>query len=236
MKSIFYPSTERGHNKLSWLDSYHSFSFGHYYDENKVQFGALRVLNDDTVMPGMGFGSHPHDNMEIVSIPLSGALEHRDNMGNEGVILAGDVQIMSAGTGIVHSEFNHSASENVHFLQIWIFPRVRQIQPRYEQKTFEPALRKGEWQILVDPQGNVGILIIQEAWISVAEIAEGSILEYDVKRQGNGVYFFVLNGTVVIDDQTSGSRDAIGVWDNGKIPVIAKETSTVLAIEVPLDL
>jgi quercetin 2,3-dioxygenase len=153
MKSILHKASERGHNQFSWLNSYHSFSFGHYFDENKVHFGALRVLNDDTVAPSGGFGTHPHDNMEIVSIPLSGALEHKDSIGTVGVIQSGDVQIMSAGTGIMHSEYNHSSTEEVKFLQIWIFPRERQIQPRYDQKTFDPNGRKGNWQILVDPQG-----------------------------------------------------------------------------------
>lgn len=236
MKKIFHPAAERGHNRFSWLDSYHSFSFGHWYNESKVHFGALRVLNDDYVEPGMGFGTHPHDNMEIVSIPLEGALEHRDSMDNHGIIEAGDVQIMSAGTGIMHSEFNHSKTEPVRFLQIWIFPRERQIEPRYDQKTFNTEGRKNQWQILVDPQGTVGILIVQEAWFSIADMDTGTELEYDVKRQGNGVYFFTLEGSVEIAEEQLQRRDAVGVWDTGKVQVKATSASTVLAIEVPLEM
>jgi quercetin 2,3-dioxygenase len=236
MKSILHKASERGHNQFSWLNSYHSFSFGHYFDENKVHFGALRVLNDDTVAPSGGFGTHPHDNMEIVSIPLSGALEHKDSIGTVGVIQSGDVQIMSAGTGIMHSEYNHSSTEEVKFLQIWIFPRERQIQPRYDQKTFDPNGRKGNWQILVDPQGVLGVLIVQEAWFSIAEIEAGNGLEYDVKRMGNGVYFFVLDGECIINETELGPRDAMGVWDIGKIHLDATHKVTVLAIEVPMDL
>lgn len=236
MKYVYHPAGERGHNQMSWLDSYHSFSFGHFFDEEKVHFGALRVLNDDTVMPGMGFGSHPHDNMEIISIPLEGALEHKDSMGNHGVIEAGDVQIMSAGTGIVHSEYNHSKTEPVKFLQVWVFPRERQVVPRYDQKKFPMEGRKNQWQICVDPQGIVGVLAIQEVWFSIADFDAGIELEYDVKRQGNGTYFFVIEGSVTISGQELNKRDAIGVWDIGKVQVKANESATVLAIEVPMDL
>jgi quercetin 2,3-dioxygenase len=236
MKSILHKASGRGHNEFSWLDSYHSFSFGHFYDENKMHFGALRVLNDDTVAPGGGFGSHPHDNMEIVSIPLKGALEHKDSIGTVGIIKSGDVQIMSAGTGIMHSEYNHSQTEEVKFLQIWIFPRERQIQPRYDQKSFDAASRNGTWQILVDPQGVLGVLIVQEAWISIANIEAGNALEYNVKRMGNGVYFLVLEGNCIINETGLGSRDAMGVWDIGKINVEAQTALTILAIEVPMNL
>jgi redox-sensitive bicupin YhaK (pirin superfamily) len=236
MKSIFHPAADRGHNVFSWLDSYHSFSFGQFYDENKIHFGALRVLNDDTVAAGMGFGAHPHDNMEIVSIPLSGALEHRDSMGNDGVIYANDVQIMSAGTGIQHSEFNHSKTEEVKFLQIWVFPRERQIEPRYDQKTFDPETYKNQWQILVDPQGVVGVRIAQEAWFSVANIDAGTALSYDIKRQGNGTYFFVLDGKVSIEEKELANRDALGIWEVGSVAVSALKSARVLAIEVPMAL
>lgn len=236
MKSIFHPAAGRGHNTFSWLDSYHSFSFGQFYDENKVHFGALRVLNDDTVAPGMGFGAHPHDNMEIVSIPLEGALEHRDSMGNNGVIRVNDVQIMSAGTGIQHSEFNHSKTEEVKFLQIWVFPRERQIEPRYDQKTFDLDAGTNQWQILVDPQGGVGVRIAQEAWFSVAKLDAGSTLNYDVKRQGNGTYFFVLDGKVSIEEKELANRDALGIWEVPSVNVSALEPARVLAIEVPMEL
>lgn len=236
MKHIFHPASERGHNRLSWLDSYHSFSFGHFYDENKIHFGALRVLNDDTVMPGMGFGTHPHDNMEIVSIPLEGALEHRDSMENHGIIRAGDVQIMSAGTGIMHSEFNHSRSEVVKFLQIWVFPRERQIQPRYDQKTFHPDQRLGKWQVLVDPSGDQGVRIVQESWFSIADLQKDEILGYDMHRSGNGVYFFVLSGTGYVGSFHMHSRDAAGFWETGRVEVRAETNLSVLAVEVPMEM
>lgn len=236
MKTIFHASSERGHNKLSWLNSYHSFSFGHYYDDNKVHFGALRVLNDDTVMPGMGFGSHPHDNMEIVSIPLEGALEHRDSMGSHGIISSGDVQIMSAGTGIMHSEFNHSKTDQVKFLQIWVFPRERQIAPRYDQKSFNPQGRKGVWQTIVDPEGTQGIQIMQEAWFSLSDLEPGAFLDYNLHRSGNGVYFFLLNGSCQIGQFNLNSRDAAGFWETDRMTVTAHTDLSVLAIEVPMEM
>jgi redox-sensitive bicupin YhaK (pirin superfamily) len=236
MKKIFHSANQRGHNRFSWLDSYHSFSFGHFYDENKINFGALRVLNDDTVSPGMGFGSHPHDNMEIVSIPLSGALEHRDSMDSHGVIKSGDVQIMSAGTGITHSEFNHSKDEEVKFLQIWVFPRERQITPRYDQRYFDAMERNGKWQFVVDPEGKEGVQIMQEAWFSLANIAEGQSLDYQVHREGNGVYFFLLEGNVGIEGETLARRDALGIWETDKTVVTASKDATVLALEVPMQM
>ncbi|MBS3915400.1 MAG: pirin family protein [Bacteroidetes bacterium] len=234
MKHIFHPANERGHNKFSWLDSYHSFSFGHYYDEKKVHFGALRVLNDDLVAPGGGFGTHPHDNMEIVSIPLSGALEHRDSMSSHGIIKSGDVQIMSAGTGISHSEFNHSQSEEVRFLQIWVFPRRRQLKPRYDQKTFEFAT--GKWQVVVDPEGENGVGIMQDSWFSLFETTEISDANYQMHKSGNGVYFFVLEGHVKVEELELGRRDAAGFWETDNVQINAKAGSRILAIEVPMEL
>lgn len=236
MNKVFHPADQRGQNRLSWLNSHHSFSFGHYHDSNKMNFGALRVFNDDVVAPGKGFGNHPHDNMEIISIPLSGALEHTDSIGNKGVINSGDVQIMSAGTGIMHSEKNASDTEPVAFFQIWIFPRERQILPRYDQKTFDSENRKNQWQILVDPQGEVGVRIVQEAWISIAEISEKSSLKYYRKRSGNGVYFFLIAGKCIIAEMGLSARDAIGIWDESQIDVAARENSTILAVEVPMSL
>jgi quercetin 2,3-dioxygenase len=236
MEYLLHRATERGHNQFSWLDSYHSFSFGHYFDENKIHFGALRVLNDDTVAPGGGFGTHPHDNMEIVSIPLEGALEHKDSIGSVGVIRSGDVQIMSAGTGIMHSEYNHSSTELVKFLQIWIFPRERQLTPRYDQKHFGSEGRASKWQVVVDPAGNEGVLINQESWFSMADLKAGEILDYKFHRPGNGVYLFVLNGKASVENEILETRGAMGIWDTGEFNISAMEECSLLAIEIPMNL
>src|SRR6185436_11000069 len=191
MKSILHPAGERGHVSFGWLDSHHSFSFGHWYDPEKLHFGALRVLNDDIVKGGGGFGAHPHDNMEIVSIPLKGALAHKDSTGTDGIIRTGDVQIMSAGTGIRHSEYNASQHDDVNFLQVWIIPKQQNIKPRYEQKTFNPADRKNKWQVVVSPEKDASsVWINQDAVFSLAHI--DSAITYNNKFKGNGLYLFVL--------------------------------------------
>jgi redox-sensitive bicupin YhaK (pirin superfamily) len=236
MKAVFHPAGQRGHNTFGWLDSHHSFSFGHFHDENKMHFGALRVLNDDKVMPGMGFGTHPHDNMEIVSIPLSGALEHRDSMDTFTVIKTGDVQIMSAGTGVTHSEYNHSKTEPVDFLQIWVFPRERQLKPRYDQKTFLETERTNRWQTIVDPTGAEGVQINQEAWFGMAELHANYSLQYSMRRPGNGVYLFVLNGTIQVEEHELNARDAMGIWETDSAMLRATADASILAIEVPMAL
>jgi len=174
MQTIFYPAPERGHVNFGWLDSHHSFSFGHWYDPAKVHFGALRVLNDDIVSGGGGFGTHPHDNMEIVSIPLKGSLAHKDSTGTDGIIRTGDVQIMSAGSGIRHSEFNHSKTEPTNFLQIWVFPKQRDIKPRYDQRRFDTKDRINKWQVVVSPdQKENALWINQDARFALANLEEG---------------------------------------------------------------
>jgi redox-sensitive bicupin YhaK (pirin superfamily) len=230
-----YKANSRGHADHGWLNSFHSFSFASYNDPDRVHFGALRVLNDDVVAPGMGFGVHPHDNMEIVSIPLRGALEHKDSTGRNEVIRTNDVQIMSAGSGIRHSEFNASKTDDVNFLQVWVFPKKRNIEPRYEQKTFSASDRVNKFQVVVSPEkGEGGVWINQDSWFSLAEIEEGKSIDYKLHKPGNGVYFFVLEGGVELDGQGLEKRDAIAITEQTDIRVKANANTSLLAIEVPL--
>ncbi len=236
MKTTLHREATRGHANHGWLDTHHTFSFAHYYNPERVHFGVLRVLNDDIVDGGMGFGTHPHDNMEIISIPLKGDLEHRDSMGNTAVIRQNDVQIMSAGTGVEHSEYNKSRAEKVNFLQIWVFPKVKNIVPRYEQKTFRPEDRINALQQVVSPvKGDAGVWINQDAWFYLGNLKAGFETDYAVKQKGNGVYAFVLDGNITIAGQTLGKRDGIGVWDTDKIIIVANGDAQVLLMDVPMD-
>jgi quercetin 2,3-dioxygenase len=235
MKSIFYPAAERGHANFGWLDSHHSFSFGQWHNAQKMHFGALRVLNDDTVKGGAGFGTHPHDNMEIVSIPLSGALAHKDSTGRNEVINTGDVQIMSAGSGISHSEFNASKTDAVNFLQVWLFPKQQDITPRYGQKTFDIAARSNQWQIVVSPvQQDNAVWINQDAKFSLATLDAGKELNYKNAFAGNGVYFFILDGKITIADKELNKRDALGIYEVNDVILKAVDKTSLLAIEVPM--
>ena len=237
MKLIFYPATERGHADFGWLNARHSFSFGQWHNPEKIHFGALRVLNDDIVKGGGGFPTHPHDNMEIVTIPLTGALAHKDSTGGNGIIKAGDVQIMSAGTGVRHSEFNASEEDEVNLLQVWIFPKKKNIEPRYDQKTFDLNDRKNNWQVVVSPdEKDAGMWINQDARFSLASIDAGGALTYTNKFTGNGVYFFVIEGSVEIAGNKLGKRDAIGISDSNDISIKAAGLSEILAIEIPMTL
>lgn len=235
MNSVVHKAATRGHANHGWLDTNHTFSFAHYYNPERVQFGALRVLNDDFVDGGMGFGTHPHDNMEIISIPLSGDLEHKDSMGNTAVIRQNDVQIMSAGTGIQHSEYNKSKDQKVNFLQIWVFPKERNIKPRYEQKTFNPQDRVNKLQEVVSAvPGSEGVWINQQAWFHLGNLKKGFATEYAVKEKGNGVYAFVIQGDVTIHDQKLNKRDGYAVWDVEKFSISADSDAEVLLMEVPM--
>ncbi len=234
MKSILQRSGERGHANHGWLDSYHSFSFGQYYDPGKMNFGVLRVLNDDVVSGGRGFGGHPHDNMEIVSIPLKGDLEHEDSTGTKAVIRQNDVQIMSAGTGIQHSEKNHSSTEEVNFLQIWILPKKRNIAPRYDQKSFDPELRQNQWQVVVAPDDESAVWINQDAWFSLGNFIKGLDFTYDIKKQGNGIFVFVIEGAVSVDDTQLNKRDSLAITGDDFLRFIATENATLLVIDVPM--
>ncbi len=235
MKTIYHPAAGRGHVAFDWLDTWHSFSFGQWHNAEKVHFGALRVLNDDSVAGGRGFGMHPHDNMEIVTIPLEGALAHKDSTGNSGIIRKGDVQIMSAGTGLQHSEYNASETDAAKLLQIWVFPKNRNIKPRYDQKTFDVQGRDGKWQTLVSPDTTEsGLDINQDARFSLVDLKAGQKLAYDLKWENSGVYLYVIEGEVKAGDQTLSRRDAIGISETGSVNITASTNSEVLAIEVPM--
>lgn len=235
MKTTLHKSDSRGHANHGWLDTNHTFSFANYYNEERMHFGALRVLNDDFVEGGMGFGKHPHDNMEIISIPLSGDLEHKDSMGNTTVIKQNDVQIMSAGTGVQHSEYNKNKGEKVNFLQLWIFPKVRDIAPRYDQKTFDPAERINKLQQIVSPvETDSGVTINQDAWLHLGNFENGFSTNYTIKNKGNGVYVFVLSGDVTINDQKLNKRDGFGIWEVDEFLISANPNAEILLIEVPM--
>ena len=236
MKTIIHKANTRGHANHGWLDSHHTFSFAGYHDPSRVHFGLLRVLNDDVVTGGMGFGQHPHDNMEIISIPLKGSLEHGDNTGGHGIIKSGEVQIMSAGSGITHSEKNASQIEAVNFLQIWVFPKERNIKPRYDQKEFPSAERVNKFQNVVSPDKSNGALWInQDAWFHLGNLKKGFAIEYALKKTGNGVYAFVVDGEVTINDQKLNKRDGLGVWDTDKFSISADTDTEVLLMEVPMN-
>jgi len=235
MKTIFHPAHERGHANHGWLDTHHSFSFANWHHPEKIHFGALRVLNDDIVEIGEGFGTHPHDNMEIISIPLQGSLAHKDSTGSEEFTHTGYVQVMSAGTGLTHSEYNGSPTENVHFLQIWIFPKEKDIKPRYEQKKFDEAGRKGKWQLLVSPRKEDNVLWInQDAFLSRIDLKAGASTNYNNHLSGNGVYIFVLEGKIEINRQVLNRRDAIGVSEADSFEIKATSDAEILAIEIPM--
>lgn len=236
MKTIVHKADTRGHADHGWLNANHSFSFANYYDESRIHFGMLRVLNDDTVAPGMGFGMHPHDNMEIVTIPLSGALEHKDSMGSHGIIKAGDVQIMSAGTGVFHSEFNASKSEEVKLFQVWVFPNKKNVQPRYDQKSFDASDRINKFQTIVSPEKSNGTLWLhQDVWFSLAIISAGKELNYEVKKKGNGVYIMVIEGDAEIAGQQLVKRDAIGITETDAFGITTNKGTEILVIDVPMN-
>lgn len=235
MNTVVHKSDSRGFADHGWLRSRHTFNFAGYHNPDRIHFGALRVLNDDIVAGGKGFGTHAHDNMEIVSIPLYGDLEHKDSTGTGEVIKTGDVQIMSAGSGLRHSEFNHSKVDEVQFLQIWVFPKERDITPRYEQKSFDVEDRINKFQTVVSPDTDDALWINQDAYFSLVNLDAGVALDYEVKKSGNGAYFFVLTGDVEIAGERLDTRDAIGVTDANSVTVKAKSYAEVLVIEVPME-
>ena len=236
MQYHIHKADQRGTANFGWLKSYHSFSFGSYYNPNNMQFGALRVLNDDWVEPGAGFPKHGHRDMEIVSIPLSGDLKHQDSTGTAAVIRSGDVQVMSAGRGIEHSEFNASDTEAVAFLQIWVLPREKGVQPRYQQLTLPQPFPQNNWVQVVSPNPeDDGVYVHQDAWFSIADISEGTLIDYVLKApETHGVYFFVIEGALEAGGARLDRRDALGVWEVPMIHLEAKTDSRVLAIEVPM--
>ena len=237
MKTILHRADTRGLAEHGWLRSNHTFSFANYYNPQRMHFGALRVLNDDHVAPGRGFGKHPHDNMEIISIPLSGDLQHEDSMGNVAVIREGDVQAMSAGTGITHSEVNAKDDAPVDFLQIWVFPKTRNIEPNYSQITLDPAALDNQLDQIVSPNpDDRGVTVNQDAWFHLGNLNKGTELTYDLKKADNGVYAFVLDGDVTVAGQPLHRRDGFGVWETEKITISADSDARLLLMEVPMEL
>ncbi|KGO91630.1 pirin [Flavobacterium subsaxonicum WB 4.1-42 = DSM 21790] len=234
--TVLHKAGTRGHANHGWLDSHHTFSFANYHNPDRMHFGVLRVLNDDRVDAGMGFGTHPHDNMEIISIPLEGDLEHKDSMGNAAVIKKGDIQAMSAGTGIYHSEYNKNKDKLTKFLQIWVYPNKRNVTPRYDQITLNVADRHNKLQQILSPNANdAGVWIHQDAWFHMGKFDEGFTTEYALKKPGNGIYAFVLKGNVTIGDIALNERDGLGIWNTTAIDITAKsQDAEILLMEVPM--
>lgn len=237
MNTVIHRAETRGNANHGWLNSHHTFSFANYHNPERMHFGVLRVLNDDRVMAGQGFGTHPHDNMEIISIPLEGDLEHKDSMGNVAVIKEGDVQIMSAGTGITHSEYNKNKDREVKFLQIWLFPNKKNVTPRYDQISIRDIAKENKfYQVLSPNKDDQGVWINQDAWFHLGKFNKGNSDEYKIKKAGNGVYAFVLEGEVEINNEILAKRDGMGIWDTDSIKVKASENARVLLMEVPMSL
>ena len=236
MNSVLHKANTRGHANHGWLDSHHTFSFANYNNPERTNFGVLRVLNDDIVAGGRGFGKHPHDNMEIISIPMEGDLEHRDSMGNIGVIKEGDIQVMSAGTGIQHSEKNKNSQKDVKFLQIWLFPNKRNVQPRYDQLSLKSTLKPNQLNQVLSPIAeDEGVWIHQDAWFHIGEYTKPTTESYDLKKSGNGIYTFVLSGSVIVNDQKLDARDGFGVWNTNNIILKTTQGAKVLIMDVPMD-
>jgi hypothetical protein len=234
--SILHIAATRGDADHGWLHSRHTFSFADYYDPDRVHFGMLRVLNDDFVAAGQGFGTHPHDNMEIISIPLEGDLEHKDSMGNVSVIKHGDIQVMSAGTGITHSEYNRNKDKPVKFLQIWVIPNLRNVEPRYDQITLNVSDRHNKLQQILSPNpDDAGVWVYQKAWFHLGQFDKGFSTDYGFKEKGNGVYAFILSGDVTINNQELNSRDGFGIWDVDKLSIKANTDAELLLMEVPMN-
>jgi hypothetical protein len=234
--TVIHRANTRGAADHGWLNAKHSFSFANYYNPERLHFGVLRVLNDDTVAAGMGFGKHPHDNMEIITIPLEGSIEHKDSMGNQGILKYGDVQVMSAGTGVQHSEFNASKTEALKLFQIWLFPNRKNVQPRYDQVTLNVSDRHNKLQQILSPETEKdGIWIYQDAWFSMGRFDKDFSIDYTVKRKTNGVYIMVVSGAVTINGNSLTDRDAIGLWDIDKVSITANtQDAEILVMDVPM--
>jgi len=236
MKTIYHKSTDRGFADHGWLKANHSFSFANWHNPEKMQFGKIRVLNDDIISPGGGFGTHPHENMEIVTIPLEGAIAHKDNTGHEEIIKHNEVQVMSAGTGILHSEYNASESENANLFQVWIFPDKNGHQPRYNQKVFNPKDRENKLHTFVSPNKSLHYLWLnQDAYFSWSDLDADKSIHYNLHSKENGVYVLLIDGVVSTVDKTLTRRDAIGIWEANDFTLTAKENSSILFIEAPMN-
>lgn len=233
--TVLHKANTRGHADHGWLQANFSFSFGSWYNPERVQFGALRVLNDDIIGEGMGFGTHPHDNMEIITIPLEGDLSHKDSMGNAATIKNGDVQVMSAGTGIQHSEFNPNANLKTKSLQIWVFPNKRNVTPRYQQISLNKEDRNNKLQQILSPNpDDDGVWIHQDAWFHMGKFDKGTTTTYTIKKEGNGVYAFILSGTLTINGQELDTRDGFGIWDVTTLDIKMITDAEILLLEVPM--
>ncbi len=225
----------RGSADHGWLKVNHSFSFAEYYNPERMGFGLLRVFNDDIIEAETGFGKHPHRDMEIITIPLTGELSHEDSTGGKGVIHHGEIQVMSAGTGVVHSEFNHHKEFSTNVLQTWIYPREKNLKPRYDQKNFSKQGRKNTFQLVVSPDGmRDSLWINQDAYYSLADLDKNKELSYELNKSGNGAYLFVISGSITINDEKLNSRDAIAMKSFNDFKIKANEDSEIILIEVPL--
>lgn len=237
MKKIIHPAQSRGKADFGWLKARYSFSFANYFDPERVQFGALRVLNDDTVASGMGFGRHPHENMEIVTIPQRGSLKHRDSLGNEGTIISGEIQVMSAGSGVEHSEMNANRDTPLELFQIWIIPETENVQPRYDQKTIKEIILPNKLNTVVFPKNEAkegDLWIHQQSYFNLGEFTEKNFIEYNHHRKNHGSYIFVIKGSVIIDNEIFNERDAIGIWETDGIRMSAEKNTQILLIEIPM--
>ena len=235
--TVLHKANTRGNANHGWLQSFHTFSFANYYNPERMNFGVLRVLNDDTVQAGMGFGTHPHRDMEIISIPLEGDLEHKDSMGNTTVIRNGDVQVMSAGTGVQHSEYNKNSNSLVKFLQIWVMPNKKGVTPRYDQITLKDEARKNKFQQILSPNADdAGVWVHQDAWFYLANLDAGKSEKLKLQKKGNGFYVFLLSGKLEVAGQQLETRDGLGVWETDALKFTALEKSEVLVMEVPMEM
>ncbi len=230
-----HKAESRGHANHGWLNAYHSFSFASWYNPERVNFGVLRVLNDDTVAAGMGFGTHPHDNMEIITIPLEGDLAHKDSMGNAATIKTGDVQVMSAGTGIQHSEFNPNHDQQTKLFQIWLFPKYKDVTPRYQQITLDTTEQKNNFAQILSPNAeDAGVWIYQDAWFYLSDFDKDFTATYSLKKERNGMYVFVISGTITVDNQTLNTRDGLGITDFNTLEIKANTAAKFLLMEIPM--
>lgn len=237
MNTVYHKANTRGQANHGWLEARHSFSFANYRNPDRMSFGVLRVLNDDKIAPSKGFGTHPHDNMEIISIPLEGALEHKDSMGNGAIVQHGDVQVMSAGTGIRHSEYNANTDQDMKLLQIWLFPNKKNVTPRYDQISIKDIEKKNEFYQVLSPNANdQGVWIHQDAWFHLGEFEQDVVTNYEVNKSGNGVYAFVIEGSAEIAGQTLEKRDGFGIWNTEGFEIKADKNSRILLMEVPMQL
>lgn len=237
MKTVLHKANTRGYANHGWLKTSHTFSFANYYNPERVHFGALRVLNDDQIAEGMGFGTHPHDNMEIITIPLNGDLAHKDSMGNGTTIKAGDVQVMSAGTGIQHSEFNANKDKEVEILQIWVFPNKRQVTPRYDQITLDESKMENQFHQILSPSSeDDGVWIHQNAWFHLGNFEKGKKVDYELKDKTNGAYIFLIDGKLNVNGQELERRDGFGIWETEKLEFSMAENSRILILEVPMNI